>query len=250
MLLHIFKQNVKRLLRGAGYEVVRVRGDRPMHGPLLHFRNFLSLYFKHVSQDFFFINVGANDGKIKDPIYEFVQRYRLSGIAIEPQQDVYKRLVQNYKNIPTVACANVALSTHDGVQTLYTVKDSYKTDENFFSVTGIASFDKDVLRKTLSPKVPPKSMVDSFIDETEVECLTFASLVRRYNVHKIDLLQIDCEGYDLEILKMFDFDRYHPSLVNYESKHLSPTEKQEGEDLLRSKGYEVFTHGSDTCGFT
>ena len=41
----------------------------------------------------------------------------------------------------------------------------------------------------------------------------------KHRVSRVDLLQVDCEGYEYEILKMFDLQRFNPSLVNYESVH-------------------------------
>jgi len=37
----------------------------------------------------------------------------------------------------------------------------------------------------------------------------------------VNLLCIDVEGFDYNILKLFDFKKYSPEIVLYESKHLS-----------------------------
>ena len=43
---------------------------------------------------------------------------------------------------------------------------------------------------------------------TPVRCLTFDDLLA--DVNHIDLLHIDAEGYDFELLMLFDFDRLAP----------------------------------------
>src|SRR3989344_1445000 len=128
---------VNNALRLFGREVVRV-GSRTRPRSDLHFRHFLALYFKHIGPDFFFINIGANDGRNKDPLYEFVKKYRSRGIMVEPQADVFKHLQENFRNIPSVRCIRAAIARQDGMQTLYTARDSLKTKEHFLSVTGNA----------------------------------------------------------------------------------------------------------------
>jgi hypothetical protein len=55
-----------------------------------------------------------------------------------------------------------------------------------------------------------------------------------------DFLSIDCEGFDLRILRALDFDRYRPSIICAETLVFA-THKVEKEipTLLESKGYVV-----------
>ena len=45
----------------------------------------------------------------------------------------------------------------------------------------------------------------SQIKEEIVECINFNDLVHQEKINKIDLLQIDTEGYDFEIIYSIDF---------------------------------------------
>src|SRR5690606_10682341 len=87
-----------------------------------------------------------------------------------------------------------------------------------------------------------------FIDEINVRVSTLAQVLAEHDVFRIDILQIDVEGYDYEVLKQFDFDRYSPTLVNYEHQHLSAEDKESCAAMLSSRGYFLFRHGRDTCG--
>jgi len=51
---------------------------------------------------------------------------------------------------------------------------------------------------------------------------------------------IDTEGYDYEVLKQIDFQRFRPSLVIYERVHLSDAAKKASVDMLNKAGYDVF----------
>ena len=88
---------------------------------------------------------------------------------------------------------------------------------------------------------------EQHIQEIQVNTITFSELTK--NVKKIDFLQIDCEGYDWEILKMVDFDKFSPSIINFENNHLSTQDRQASEELLTSKGYKFFKYNIDTCAY-
>ncbi len=66
------------------------------------------------------------------------------------------------------------------------------------------------------------------------------------NLSQLDLLQIDVEGMDGELLKLYPFDLIRPGIIRYESKHLATQESLEVENLLRKQGYELFREGPDT----
>src|SRR5579863_6851588 len=43
-----------------------------------------------------YVEVGANDGVIADPVFPWIEKHRLQGILIEPQKDIFNRLKKNY----------------------------------------------------------------------------------------------------------------------------------------------------------
>jgi hypothetical protein len=62
-------------------------------------------------------------------------------------------------------------------------------------------------------------------------------------------LHIDAEGYDLELLKLFDFPRFAPRLVRFAHAHLSRADWDEGVRLLARHGYRVLREQYDTTGY-
>ena len=72
--------------------------------------------------------------------------------------------------------------------------------------------------------------------------------MKNYEVQKIDLLQIDTEGFDYEILKLFKFDRVLPKAIIFESENLSKADLSECTNWLSEKGYKFQTFGGDTLG--
>ena len=45
--------------------------------------------------------------------------------------------------------------------------------------------------------------------------------MKKHNVNDISFILIDTEGYDYEIIKLIDFEKYKPSILIFEHKHLS-----------------------------
>ena len=61
----------------------------------------------------------------------------------------------------------------------------------------------------------------------------------------IDLLQIDTEGFDYEVLKMFDFQLFKPILVQFEYIHLSKEDYENSLRLLSKNGYITIKKKND-----
>jgi FkbM family methyltransferase len=183
-------------------------------------------------RDVFFLQVGANDGLMDDPLHFLVRKYRWRGILLEPDPQLFERLKQNYRGVAGPVFVNAALSSVDGPATFYRIR----MDDHLPAwCAGLGSFRRDII---LSNKqdVPD---IESRILEDQVESISFRALVERYKPPRIDLILIDTEGYDLEILRQIDLIRFKPELIVYEHKHLSETDRASAADLLRINGYCV-----------
>ena len=78
-------------------------------------------------------------------------------------------------------------------------------------------------------------------------------LFAQNDVRKIDLLQIDTEGYDCEIIKMINFGRHKPAIIHFEhglpSGAISLAEFKECAALLMDHGYYVITEPFDAIAY-
>ena len=126
------KQILQSVALRYGYRIERIRQTR-------HAIDAFDLALRAVTHlddhEFFFIQVGANDGISHDPLRAYIERYHWSGILIEPQPRVFARLCRNYESQPQLRFVNAALAAQHGSATLYTVQ----TDDD---TTGMASFDR------------------------------------------------------------------------------------------------------------
>ena len=71
-------------------------------------------------------------------------------------------------------------------------------------------------------------------------------LLGQQDVHSIDVLQIDAEGYDYEIIKQVDFDLVQPNIIRFEHMHLSDEDLNECINKLAPLGYRFINEGLDT----
>jgi FkbM family methyltransferase len=158
------------------------------------------------TDNFFFIQIGANDGITHDDIYTFVTRNKVRGIVIEPLPDFFEKLVDNYKKHPQIKKINVAIHHENKKLELYRVNS--KISELPKWSQGIASFDKE---HHLKCGIPSKYIICE-----EVDCMSFDELIVQNNISYIDLLQIDTEGYDYQIIKMINFNQIKPCIIRFE----------------------------------
>jgi FkbM family methyltransferase len=212
----------------------------------------ISLLLYKEPKDFFFVQIGANDGKKNDPLYDLVLKYKLSGLLVEPLKNEFENLLKNYSSNGNLIFENSAISNKDGLQSIYEIKKDFQ--DIFYKHTGekatmMTSFNKDHVRKFLRRGMGEffkDKQADDYIDEVQVKTISFDTLMQKHQIKNIDLLQIDTEGFDFEIIKMVDFDKYSPKLINYESVHLNTSDKAQCESLLKEKGYVLFNNKADT----
>jgi len=183
-------------------------------------------------RDVFFLQVGANDGLMDDPIHFLVRKYGWWGVLLEPDPQLFERLKENYSGVDGPILVNAALSPINGKTTFYRIRMDEKMP-NWCALLG--SFRREVILSNKND-VPE---IETHIVEDRIESISFHSLVARYKPPRIDLIVIDTEGYDLEILRQLDLIRFRPDLIVYEYKHLNERERTIAADLLIANGYSV-----------
>lgn len=223
-------------LRRFGRRVAPVDEFCPLE-PLLYRR------LRRSGSRFFFIQVGANDGTLADPIYEFVTRNRVSGVVVEPLADVFARLEAAYRAFPGVRPVNVAIHASARSVTLHRVAPQFEAGLPDWA-RGIASVNPDHHKLGGVPS--------SAITTEEVSCLTLTELLDRFAVRELDLLQIDTEGYDAEIIHSIDFGRIRPKIIRFEhglcSGIMTPAVLEGCVRRLAGEGYYVVMEPYDvTC---
>lgn len=195
------------------------------------------------TEDFYFVQIGAFDGVRNDIIREFILKYKWRGILVEPVKYLFDKLVNNYKEQDNLIFENVAISEKNGIRDFHRLKENIGNLLPYYEELG-----------TLSPEIILKNRdvipnIEDYLITEKVNCVTLSDLLKKHNINKVDLLQVDTEGYDYNIIKTIDFRFINPRIILYEHKHLTPVVNKECINFLKNKGYLVAKLGVDTLVF-
>jgi len=199
--------------------------------------------------------VGANDGRIADPSYNFISdhRDRTDILLVEPQKALLPFLSENFKDHPSAKIFNgvvadqknmeffaIRESAWESVQPSYAKKsDGTQKWPLYRAPTGISSTIREHVEKWLTnfPEVDADQAIESYSVRGAplVEILDENALPR-----KIDALQIDAEGADLQVLKLCGINETRPALIFIETSSIKGDDLEEMTTHLHDNGYQLF----------
>ncbi len=233
------KQLIRRTLDRMGYQIVKI-SHRSSAQPVDVFPLVVNdLLARKKTNQLSFVQIGAHDGLHADPLRPFITRFHWKGILVEPQPKIFQRLIKNYATEKQLIFENAAIGNADGTSTLYTFKESSNLPDH---ASMLASFDRGRL-------VANGHGYRGEIEELKVPTLSVKTLLAKHAIGEIDLLQIDAEGFDYEIVKMFVHAGVSPAIINFESGILSEGQMRECGELLATLGYRAITVGVDTVAY-
>lgn len=180
----------------------------------------------------FFVNIGCNDGLAGNPLREFIVTRQWRGLMVEPVSYVFQRLVRACQGFPEIRCENAAISESGGIKPFYYLRKNNVLPPGYDQ---IGSFSKEKMLKEdcLFPGLA------QFIESRAVTCLTLRDLLAKHDAKRVDIYVIDAEGFDYEIVKQIDLKNNPPSLIIFETIHLSKADKVASFKLLEDAGYTV-----------
>ncbi len=199
--------------------------------PELAVRSWLPFVVSHEllkNRDLTFLQIGAFDGVGDDDLHELISRHRLRGVLVEPQPSAFARLERTYRDQPQVVLLQAAIAEREGTRELYCRRGA---------ATMAASFDRDHLRRHGIP--------DAEIVAQSVECHTVASALRTAGIDRVDLVQIDAEGFDWPIIRSIDFTRLRPAIVRFEYRNMPTRDADACLELLAAHGYRFLIEPRD-----
>jgi len=173
-----------------------------------HYVKNLLEYINHYEG--FYIEAGANDGIVQSYTY-ILEKMGWGGILIEPSKIAFKNCISN-RSMDKNEFYNCALVAQEGI-------------------TGIkGDFDGHPMSSVGGKRLGRESQVI-------VPARTLNSILEELEINKIDLLSLDVEGYEAEVLKGFDLNKYKPKFIVIE---INSTVENEVKELL--KDYKMITN--------
>lgn len=165
--------------------------------------------FEHINlpEKGVFVDVGAGHPIALSNTY-FFERNGWTGICIDADPAQYERLKKARANVEWTAISS-------------------KEGELEFSQSYLPA-----LSSTLGKKEHNGVMKIPFKDAIRVPSLKLETLLAKYNIGAIDLLNIDVEGTELEVWRSFDYKKHQPKVVIIEYYTLGLS-----NSLIKVKGF-------------
>ena len=199
--------------------------------PIITFHNLLkTLNYLNKIQNF--VQVGSHDGEMHDPLRIFVLNNDWRGILIDPQTNMLQKCKQNYHNKANLNFVNVAVHPTKSWITLYKVENPKDYSHSGWASIVPERFSNTIYKNSYSVK--------------KVKAIPLMEVIKYYELKTVDLLQIDTEGFDWNVLKMYDFNYFKPVIIQYEHCHLSNNDFQASIQYLNRMGYLCKSNQNDT----
>jgi len=196
----------------------------------LNLKNLIENYIKRHGISYL-IQIGANDGKRFDEINYFIKKYKIKSLLVEPIENYFQKLKDNYKNLDFIEFENSAISVDNELSYLFKVKEKYlhSYDDH---VNGLASFDKNHLIK--------HGIKKHHIENTKINSMSIKKLINKYKINNLDLLFVDAEGYDGKIIYDFFKNSDLKPIIIFEFIHIENNLFKKLLELIVNKKYYFF----------
>lgn len=171
----------------------------------------------------FFIDIGASDGITISNTYFFEKYMGWDGICVEPRRAIQDLLRKNR----TCKIEDVCISDTE-------------EEVDFLEICGYGQ-GLSGIKKKYDPRHVDRIRDDldahkeSTSETKKVKCITFSSLLEKYNVTKVDYMNIDVEGAELDIIKTIDFSKVNIKTLTIENNY----EDVKINELMKSNGYTL-----------
>jgi FkbM family methyltransferase len=188
---------------------------------------------------FWVVQIGAHDGISFDPVHEYIVDNQLSALLVEPQPEIFQRLQDTYLGQGRIIFENAAIAKRTGTIPLYRFRAGPGVP---YEASCLASLSKTEIERDLHE-------IRGEIEEISVPAFTLSDLLDRHSIQRIGLLQLDTEGFDFEIIKMIEFSRWKPVLINFEDGFADRSQRKDCLSFLADHGYRMLKNGIDIVAY-
>lgn len=181
----------------------------------------------------FYVDLGAYDPVRFSNTNRFYQK-GWYGINIEPDPELFEKLKERRKRD-----INLNIGIGNKNEKLYLLK--------FFPNT-VSTFSKESARKY-------KRYGFKLVKKIKIEVKKLSDLLEKYCKNKqIDFMSIDTEGYDLQVLKSNNWDKWRPKIICIEApqKDFAGNKVKSSEQIkkyLLKRGYREHLNNGQNCIF-
>ncbi len=202
------------------------------------------------------VQVGANDGRINDPLYTIIKRHvdSTSILLIEPQVEVVEFLRDNYSFHREAIIWSGAIGATDRLSFYRLMPEFYdifikrylEDSPSYRVPSGFTSTNYDHVLKHIAGNLPKDLSPEDVIEEVSYRCAPLLSVIDSigWSDRSIDVLQVDAEGGDDEVLYASSLSTTSPVIINYEHLHLGRERQYDLTNYLGRLGYKYVIYDS------
>jgi FkbM family methyltransferase len=187
-----------------------------------------------------FLQIGANDGYLADPLNLAIYRHKLRGTFVEPQRYYFERLQNTYAGFSGLTFLQYAIAESAGTMPMYSLDCSSGLLPRW--AHGVGSLSHAQLLR-LADQIPD---VEKYIVTDNVTCVSVSELFERTLITNPDIIVIDAEGYDSHILAQFDFGKLDTKVVVFETESMPAEQWSFCSAGFEQKGFALVPAGQDT----
>jgi FkbM family methyltransferase len=167
-----------------------------------------------------FIEAGANDGYTQSNTYYLERRRGWRGVLVEPIPTLFEQCRRERPASRVFRCALVPRDYPDDTVHMHFA--------NLMSLVSGARKSAEADREHIERGIQAQSRLEQSY-EIEVPARTLSSVLDETEFKDIDLLSLDVEGYELQVLKGLDFERYAPKYMLIEATFRAEIEEYIGD---------------------
>lgn len=172
-----------------------------------------------------YIDVGANHPyRFSNTYWAYLKGWR--GINIEPN-------IYNYELLKYIRNEDINLNC--GIA-------AYEREENYYE------FAESALNTFCLDKLSNKKEINNIIDIKKVKMRRLDSICKEYNLHKVEFIDIDVEGMEMEVLKSINWNNLKVECVLIEQRKMTLPEilKSEVCYFMMNNGFTPITQYGQT----
>ena len=197
-----------------------------------------------------YLQVGANDGRMADPVFSIAKRNGWRGLLIEPHPAYFAALQARYRNREGFTLLQIAISDVDGALPLFHLADDLM--EAFPRwVHGSASMDRRrVVRQVrLGCNKMGFTFTEDMVAQTDVPVRRLDAVLKDQGITELDLIVIDVEGHELAVMASADLSALSLRGLLVECNGRNAVQKPDYVAAMQRAGMVIYELGDDLCGF-
>lgn len=195
------------------------------------------------------VQIGANDGRMADPVFPYLSKGGWQGVRIEPHPLYFSELTALHANQPEFQLFNVAISDEPGQMELFHLNEAAR-DRYPRGLRGCASLGRDRMEDALrrGSRRRKVQIEDGDIVSTRVEVRRLDAVLAEAGIRQADILVIDVEGHEINVLNSFDLPALGLKMAIVECNGPDAGNETEIARLLGTAGLTVTRFGDDLIG--